>query len=408
MDFSVCNLNLKSPPESPCTDTAEYQRQLATRLFASPTKKVLTFQQPLTEPATNVISPIRLQLAQPPAKDPLKKIKRRRITPTAERILDAPDILDDFYLNVLDWSSQDMIAVALNTSVYLWNASSGDVSHLVNFPESTPVTSLSWSPEGFFLALGLANSEIQLWDITRQRKVRDLTGHRARVGCLAWADSQLSSGSRDTRILCHDLRAERMVSSFVSHTQEVCGIRYSFDGTQLASGGNDNKVAIWETRCAQNSCNPPRVEFKEHTAAVRALGWAPFQRNLLATGSGSADRSIRFWDTTSATCVKEMNAGSQVCTLLWSLHSKEFVTSHGFSEYQLSVWQYPSLTKLADLTGHQSRVLYTALSPDGSTVVSGAGDETLRFWKVFEPMNTKGKRPRETETRLSESVINIR
>ena len=29
------------------------------------------------------------------------------------------------------------------------------------------------------------------------------------------------------------------------------------------------------------------------------------------------------------------------------------------------------------------RVLYLATSPDGQTIVTGAGDETLRFWSVF-------------------------
>jgi cell division cycle 20-like protein 1 (cofactor of APC complex) len=28
-------------------------------------------------------------------------------------------------------------------------------------------------------------------------------------------------------------------------------------------------------------------------------------------------------------------------------------------------------------------VLYLACSPDGQTIVTGAGDETLRFWNVF-------------------------
>ena len=41
--------------------------------------------------------------------------------------------------------------------------------------------------------------------------------------------------------------------------------------------------------------------------------------------------------------------------------------------------------KICSLTGHTYRVLYLALSPDGETIVSGAGDETLRFWKVFPP-----------------------
>jgi cell division cycle 20-like protein 1 (cofactor of APC complex) len=41
------------------------------------------------------------------------------------------------------------------------------------------------------------------------------------------------------------------------------------------------------------------------------------------------------------------------------------------------------MTKVATLTGHTSRVLFLAMNPDGSTIVTGAGDETLRFWSVF-------------------------
>lgn len=41
------------------------------------------------------------------------------------------------------------------------------------------------------------------------------------------------------------------------------------------------------------------------------------------------------------------------------------------------------MQRLATLTGHSYRVLYLAMSPDGSTIVTGAGDETLRFWNVF-------------------------
>lgn len=41
------------------------------------------------------------------------------------------------------------------------------------------------------------------------------------------------------------------------------------------------------------------------------------------------------------------------------------------------------MRKLATLTGHSYRVLYLAASPDGQTIVTGAGDETLRFWNLF-------------------------
>ena len=72
-----------------------------------------------------------------------------------------------------------------------------------------------------------------------------------------------------------------------------------------------------------------------------------------------------------------------MCALQWSAHDKELVSSHGYSHNQLILWKYPSMVKVAELTGHTSRVLHMAQSPDGTTVVSAAADETLRFWKIL-------------------------
>jgi WD40 repeat protein len=72
-----------------------------------------------------------------------------------------------------------------------------------------------------------------------------------------------------------------------------------------------------------------------------------------------------------------------VCSLQWSKHDKEIVSSHGYSHNQLILWKYPSMVKVAELTGHTARVLHMAQSPDGTTVVSAAADETLRFWNIL-------------------------
>lgn len=44
------------------------------------------------------------------------------------QVLDAPSLQDDFYLNLVDWSSQNVLAVGLGTCVYLWSASNSRVS----------------------------------------------------------------------------------------------------------------------------------------------------------------------------------------------------------------------------------------------------------------------------------------
>jgi cell division cycle protein 20 (cofactor of APC complex) len=74
-----------------------------------------------------------------------------------------------------------------------------------------------------------------------------------------------------------------------------------------------------------------------------------------------------------------------VASVVWNRQGTELVTSHGYSHNQLALWTYPKLQRVAELTGHHARALHLALAPDGATVVSGSADETLRFWKLFEP-----------------------
>ncbi|CAK0789108.1 unnamed protein product, partial [Prorocentrum cordatum] len=71
-----------------------------------------------------------------------------------------------------------------------------------------------------------------------------MTGHRSRVGTMAWNGYVLSTGSRDHSILHRDVRQQaHYMSKLTGHQQEVCGLRWSYDEQQLASGGNDNKVS---------------------------------------------------------------------------------------------------------------------------------------------------------------------
>jgi len=113
----------------------------------------------------------------------------RHIPQAPERILDAPELVDDYYLNLIDWSSQNSIAVALGCTVYLWNAGTGAIDQLmqtdVENDEDDYVTSVNWAPDGKHIAIGTNSAEVQIWDASLARKVRTLKGHEARVGALA-------------------------------------------------------------------------------------------------------------------------------------------------------------------------------------------------------------------------------
>ncbi|CAA2968566.1 cell division cycle, cofactor of APC complex-like [Olea europaea subsp. europaea] len=358
-----------------------YRKQLAEALNMNRTRILAFKNKPPTRKET-ILTDFALATHEAKPSKP-----RRHIPQTSERTLDAPDIVDDYYLNLLDWGSSNVLSIALGNTVYMWNASNGATSELVTIDEENgPVTSVKWAPDGHHIAVGLNNSEVQIWDSTASRQLRTLRGvHGSRVGALDWNNHILTSGGMDGQIINNDVRVRaHIVETYRGHTQEVCGLKWSASGSQLASGGNDNLLHIWD-RSMASSDSPTQWlhRLEEHTAAVKALAWCPFQGNLLASGGGGSDRCIKFWNTHSGVCSNSVDTGSQVCALLWNKNERELLSSHGFIENQLTLWKYPSMVKIAELTGHTSRVLCMVQSPDGCTVASAAGDETLRFWNVF-------------------------
>lgn len=83
---------------------------------------------------------------------------------------------------------------------------------------------------------------------------------------------------------------------------------------------------VWNSKSAS-----PIYTMSEHNAAVKALAWSPHQHSLLVSGGGTADRTIRFWNTHNGDCINMIDAGSQVCNLMFSKTVNEFVSTHGYS-----------------------------------------------------------------------------
>ncbi|GMI65447.1 cell cycle switch protein 52 A1, FIZZY-related 2 [Hibiscus trionum] len=330
------------------------------------------------------------RISHNPGKAPMK------ILGSPYQILDAPGFEDDFYSNLVDWSPNNVLAAGLGSCVYLWNVNSSKVTKLCDLGINDDICSIGWAQCGTQLAVGTRNGKVQIWDASYCRTVRTMEGHRSRVGTLAWSISLLSSGSRDKSILQRDIRARGdFVSKLSGHKLEVCGLKWSYDNRELASGGDDGKLFVWN----QNSTQPV-LKYCEHTAAVKAIAWSPCQHGLLASGGGTADRCIRFWNTTTNTNLSCMDTGSQVCNLVWSKNANELVSTHGYSANHIIVWRYPTMSKLATLTGHTYRVLHLAISPDGQKIVTGAGDETLRFWRVFAPSKSQNLFLHNTDSKI--------
>ncbi|KAJ3701778.1 hypothetical protein LUZ61_005483 [Rhynchospora tenuis] len=327
---------------------------------------------------------------EPPQVQPIKQ--HRYIPKEPEKTMDVSDIACDWQLNLLDWGSNNIIAIAVDDTVYLWNATTKSISEMMTVDgASYPITSVSWDSDCRRIAIGLNNSYVELYDPATNKLIRTLQGNQQNllVGSLAWNNHLLTTGSADGLIINNDVRIRSpIVSTYKSHRDGICGLKWSPSGQYLASGGNDKLLHVWDI-----SKSDPLHQFNNHTASVRALAWCPFQNNLLASGGGKTDESIKFWNVSSGTCLKSVNTGSEVSGLLWNKSERELVSSHGLPKNQLVLWKYPSMAKMAELIDHLSPVQYLAQSPDGCKLATASTDETLKIWRISEKSTNK-KTPR--------------
>ncbi|WLF81558.1 WD repeat-containing protein slp1 [Lodderomyces elongisporus] len=318
----------------------------------------------------------------------LASARAKKIPSTPERVLDAPGLVDDFYLNLLAWSSYNLLAIGLEDAVYVWNASTGSVGLLCELPEKTLVTSLRWSQDGSYISIGKDDGLVEIWDIEQNTKLRTLNcdNHLTRVASQAWNSHILTSGSRVGNLYHSDVRiSSHLVDKNEGcHVSEISGIEYRPDSKQFVTGGNDNLVNIWDVRNSQK----PLFAKRNHRAAVKAMSWCPYQMGLLATGGGSTDKTIHFWNTNTGARVNTIETGSQISSLNWGYAAgtgMEIVATHGFPTNSISLFNYPTLQKTGEVVNaHDTRILNGCLSPDNLTLATIAGDENLKFWSLFD------------------------
>uniref|UniRef100_A0A8C5M4L0 Cell division cycle 20B n=1 Tax=Leptobrachium leishanense TaxID=445787 RepID=A0A8C5M4L0_9ANUR len=288
---------------------------------------------------------------------------------------------NDYYLNLLDWNKDNLIAIGLRSTAQIWSDESNTVTQTLNLQSPLAyVSSVSWIKAGACLAVGTSNGEVQLWDIETQKRVRNMLGHMSVVGALSWSQHILSSGSRLGHIHHHDVRIDQHHVGTLHHEQSICSLKWSPSEKHLASGSSDGRLNIWSSDPGASRVSAS-LHSMQHDTAVKAMNWCPWLEETLGVGGGMTDGHIRIWDTSTGKNIHSTNTNSQICSILWLPQTKQLVTGHGPHKNQMTVWQYPSLSKVTDLYGHQGRILHLALSPDQMRIFSAAANGTSYIWK---------------------------
>lgn len=337
------------------------------------------------------------------------------------KILDAPNLRNDFYLNVLDWSPKPLVAIGLNASMEILDTTKDPYTHRRLFsltkkakPAKTSVTwgpdlqtstdvyvaAVKWHPHGYHncMAVGLSDGRLKLWDVERGKAFQEANFHTLRVSSLAWAQDLLATGSKDQEVHLLDMRLSlnrimhRPLSGLMGHRAEVCSLAFKNGGglcsTELATGCNDAQVRLYDFRKGTRGAEElhPRLVFAQHRACVKAVSWNPWKSNRLVTGGGLMDQKIMVWETTHGRVLETLHAGSQVSGFVWNTEKNEFGTCA--AGHTIAVYRYMPTSdkyrKFSVFPGHVGRILHFSQNPLTSLFISLGSDEKLRVWPVFE------------------------
>ncbi|KAE8076540.1 hypothetical protein FH972_015183 [Carpinus fangiana] len=202
--------------------------------------------------------------------------------------------MDDFNLNLLDWGSSNVLAIALGNTVWPWDASNFTYSKFMTIDdEDGLVTSVNWAPDDHQITIGLNNFHVQLWILL----LRD-------------------------------------------------------------SGGSGNLFHIWDWSLASSNAQSQWLhKLEDHTAPVRALAWCPFPSNLLVSSGSWGDECIKSWDTSTGACKSSIDTRSEL-TLWKYPSMKKLVKLNGHSSSVLYMAQSPNGCTVAFVVGDELLVLW--------------------------------------------------
>jgi len=347
---------------------------------------------------------------------------------------------DDAVLSLLFHPQQNILATSGDdATIRLWDAASGECIEILDEHDQA-VWAVAFSPDGSTLASTSAEGTIRRWQFAPSKRLmplRTFFGTIKGIETLAWSrdGSRIATGGHGGTVrlwavdrpvphCVHVIPAHSAVHSVAfspdSHSLATAGIdrqdalriwdvtsgqpkttlsepatksgkvAYAPNGDLIAVGDRTGIIRIWDVRQADDI---RVVRFlRGHPASINALTFNPVNAGLLA--SCGRDLTVRLWDTDSGDELASLPAYGANGAVQFDPTGRYLATEG--AQCSIVLWDLSNLSRPTQISTFESQAnspLSFAFHPDGSHLVSGSLDRTVRLWdaKSGEMIRTIGR-----------------
>jgi WD40 repeat protein len=241
------------------------------------------------------------------------------------------------------------------------------------------ISSLAISSDGSRVVSGSRDRTMRVWD-GRTFEELGLCEHEDEINSVVFSpdSSLIASGSDDCTVWIWNARSLEKVTRLTGHKKLVSSVALFPDGTHIASASFDCTVRMWDARTYEPL---PGLQCSGPVDAIAIS--SDSTRLALAESTSSTEDILRVFDIVTLSEQAQVNVSPILqlpCAIAFS-PCGDLIVSGTVSD-DVQVWDAIHLSNIATIRGHHGQVTSIAFSSDGSQVVSGSLDGTVRIRAV--------------------------
>ena len=287
----------------------------------------------------------------------------------------------------------------------VWEVTTGQrittLGELPNF-----ALSLAYSPDGTKLVTGSYNLKstehtVKLWTVSTGENLATLHGHAGFVTTVAYSrDGKiLASGSEDKTVKVWAVETGQNLATLQGHGESINSVAISPDGTKLASGSDDRTIRLWELptgralhTLSKESLNKLQIDDEVGTkterfmSRVKSVAFSP-DGLILATldediGGSLCGDAVKLWDVGTGQFLTVLTDGTDFAGFAVAFSPDGTKLVSGSWDFTVKLWDVSTRKHIATFPGHTGNVSSVAFSPDGTKLASGSYDGTILVWDI--------------------------